>query len=436
MRKPLLAVLLGMALASPLLAAEPIFLAMKAPDQSAASGLTEQIEFTEWNLRHSSVARVIPTGVLDTSLNLLSRARGELKAGNLRTAEELLRRRYGGARLLLAEDNPVNREVALELIHAVGLDADTACNGREAVAKAANFAYDLILMDIQMPQMNGLDATRAIRALPGQAEVPVLALTANAFSEDRDHCLEAGMNDFVAKPVNPEQFYDKLVQWLPVQRTEDEQKPRPTIALSDDERRRHLASIPGLDLAAGLATMRGNVAKYCRLLVIFAEGYQGHGEQIFNLLGANRIDDLEPLVHSLRGASGMLGASRVSDAANAVLVALENDAGAEQLGTLSATLVDHLGALIDGIQKHAIPDPSAVSTPEAPARQEEVLGRLLDLLEQGDMSASYLAKEEAALLAEALGEHAADLAGRISNFDYDGAATLLRSIREKQHEPA
>jgi PAS domain S-box-containing protein len=129
-------------------------------------------------------------------------------------ALEELRQQHRNARVLLAEDNPVNREIGVEFLRRAGLVVDVACNGREAVDKAQSSRYDLILMDVQMPQMDGIEATRIIRTLPDSADTPILAMTANAFEEDRRACAEAGMNDFVAKPVDPKTLYSILRKWL------------------------------------------------------------------------------------------------------------------------------------------------------------------------------------------------------------------------------
>jgi signal transduction histidine kinase/CheY-like chemotaxis protein len=130
------------------------------------------------------------------------------------TAEARLKGQHAGARVLLAEDEPVNQEVSRGLLEDVGLAVDLAENGKEAVALAGQNSYDLILMDMQMPELNGVDATRAIRALALNARTPILAMTANAFDEDRQVCIEAGMNDHIGKPVDPDLLFETLLKWL------------------------------------------------------------------------------------------------------------------------------------------------------------------------------------------------------------------------------
>jgi two-component system sensor histidine kinase/response regulator len=128
--------------------------------------------------------------------------------------EARLRAEYPVRASLLAEDEPINGEVSRMLLEAAGLEVDHAEDGAVAVALARKGSYALILMDMQMPNLNGVDATRAIRALPGHEITPILAMTANAFDEDRQVCLEAGMNDHIGKPVNPEMLYHTLLKWL------------------------------------------------------------------------------------------------------------------------------------------------------------------------------------------------------------------------------
>ncbi|MFO1320010.1 MAG: response regulator, partial [Burkholderiales bacterium] len=166
----------------------------------------------------------------------------------LAAAESRLRAAYRGMRVLLAEDNPINQDVALDLLTSVGLDVEVADDGAAAVRRVEQGTYALVLMDMQMPVMDGLDATRAIRRMPGRESLPIIAMTANAFSEDRALCFDAGMNDHVGKPVDPEHLYDMLVKWLPVPDGRSVEAP-PAIVdpVAEDV---GVLDVPGIDVGA------------------------------------------------------------------------------------------------------------------------------------------------------------------------------------------
>ncbi|MCF8184382.1 MAG: response regulator, partial [Polynucleobacter sp.] len=344
------------------------------------------------------------------------------------SAESLLRHHHRNALVLLAEDNEISQETTLELIYAVGLNADTAANGREAVARAATVPYDLILMNTRMPLLNGLDAAREIRAQASTAATPILAITASDFDNDRVACQEAGINDFIHKPISPSMFYDTLLKWLP--------KPAPPSAVVEqthdmpankENLQQRLTAIRGLDLESGLAILRGDVGKYARLLKLFADSYRNRSKLIHGALAKGEIASLESIAHSLRGSASMLGAQSVSETANSVLLAVRGGQ-MDDAARFGAVLAEQLSTLIDDIL-HAVSDsPEADEPAPIHTRLPIVLAQLEEHLAHGDLAATYLATEEAPLLRAVLGEAAQSLIGHIDAFEYEEAATELSRI--------
>ena len=338
-----------------------------------------------------------------------------------------------GIRILLVEDNEVNQQVATELLESAGATVTIADHGGEAVEilteSEGSPPFDVVLMDLQMPEMDGFTATRVIRAQPRLQGLPIIAMTAHALVEERQRCLDAGMNDHVSKPIDPDALFATLLRWATPRQTDAGASTSTLLRTADHAT---LSEIEGIDVRDGLARVAGNQRLYKDLLMRFAVDQSDIGAQISAALEGGDPKLAEHITHTVKGVAGNLGIGKIFSSAGSLEKAIhEQDTTIPALFTEFCTLLDQQ---IRAIQ-HALPDDSAYSARRKMNRDfdsreaSSAARRLRQLLEASDGGAT----EAFSALADATGgvvdKLQLDALGEaINDFDFESALSKLSEI--------
>jgi len=308
------------------------------------------------------------------------------------------------------------------LLRDAGFIVVLAENGAVAVRKVVQAAYDIVLMDMQMPVMDGITAAREIRKLPQLAGLPIVAMTANAMSGDRQRCLDAGMNDHVAKPIEPEDLWTALLKWIAPRHSRVDGVKAPGAVSSANT----LAiKIDGLDTDTGLRRVLGKESRYLSMLRKFASGQRQVVADIASALAAGDAKTAERIAHTAKSVAGNIGASQVQALAAALESAIHARAPGEQVEAALHALKVPLSKLLAALEQQLPAEPADLKVSVDRVQLGKVCAELTDLLLADDWQAGVLLEAHSNLLHSAYPDHYRAIADAIKSFDFDIAALAL-----------
>jgi signal transduction histidine kinase/DNA-binding response OmpR family regulator/HPt (histidine-containing phosphotransfer) domain-containing protein len=295
-----------------------------------------------------------------------------------------------GARVLLVEDNEINQELAMELLSSNGILVEVANNGREALDILQKNKFDGVLMDCQMPVMDGYEATRRLRAQERFKDLPVLAMTANAMAGDRDKVLEAGMNDHIAKPINVREMFAIMAKWItPSEPLRESAASHQSVINSETIK---IPQLPGIDIAAGLATCQGNRTLYQKLLIKFRHGQADFVEQFREAQQSDDPQAATRCAHTLKGVAGNIAAADVQKAAEALEFACKENKESDEIDRLMESVSQALSPVMAGLEtltETAVSSQKSVETLN-PEKFQSLLMQLRELLEEDDTDSAEI----------------------------------------------
>ncbi|ABF43059.1 PAS/PAC sensor hybrid histidine kinase [Candidatus Koribacter versatilis Ellin345] len=333
-----------------------------------------------------------------------------------------------GAVVLLAEDNEFNQQVATGLLNEVGVNVEIAGDGKQALARLAERTYDAVLMDMQMPEMDGLAATREIRKQARFKDLPIIAMTANAMEQDKERCIAAGMNDHIAKPIDPDHLFNTLLKWIkPRSQAAPEAKATavkpPAVAVA-------LPTIEGLDTAQGLQRVMGNKTLYTGLLQRYITNQKSVCAELRAALAAGDRQTAERIAHTAKSVNGNIGAGQLQELAAEMENMIRSGADVPTVGERVSVFAEIQQKLISALSAAFPAEESVVqSAPVDAAKLAAVSQELLRLLKDDDSASTDLLQEHRDLLRSAYPEHFRTIENSIRAFNFEaGLAALTKAM--------
>jgi CheY-like chemotaxis protein/HPt (histidine-containing phosphotransfer) domain-containing protein len=381
---------------------------------------------------------VNPSVLFDTIVQAIS---GEAPKRARRAEQEAQKaesmRALKGARVLLVEDNEINQQVAREILEGMGLNVSVANDGQEALnAVVREGTYDVVLMDVQMPVMDGYEATRAIRSDSRFKGLPIIAMTAHAMAGDREKSIAAGMNDHVSKPIDPQDLFQALDKWVDkaaLERLEGErvEEAQATKTVPSDETI-ELPELDGINVEAGLQRLLGNKKIYRRILLKFRDEFQNAAQTVKDLVSEEKYGEAQILAHSMKGAGANVGAEGLQKAASE-LEKHYKEGGEGLPETEYAAFAKELDRVIVSLSSLKEPEElppmakeeAAPLPPEVASRIAEQLREAVELGDVAELSqiASELSGQDGGSR-----RYSAEITKLAEEFDFDGLVQLADSL--------
>jgi CheY-like chemotaxis protein len=334
-----------------------------------------------------------------------------------------------GARVLLVEDNEINQELAMELLSTNGIRVEVANDGQQALDMLEKETFDGVLMDCQMPVMDGYEATAKIRSQECFKDLPVLAMTANAMAGDREKVIAAGMNDHIAKPINVEEMFSIMARWITPSEPQAETLPPENDKVATEQENIEFPELPGINIAAGLTTTQNNHKLYRKLLLKFRSSEADFVEQFRQAVTDNDMESARRYAHTLKGVAGNIGAEDVQQTAAALESACLENTVPEEINILLDNVAAALSPMLAGLsalEQSATPTQSRTVDPE---KRKALLGQLRELLEDDDTDATEVIEKLEGMVGT--GDHTSvlqQLATAIGEYDFDQALAELETL--------